>query len=80
VLRKNLIQALYSAFIRSEGGFPHITIELLRVMAGFTYVHVPYKGSAQVGTDLIGGHVDAASDGIIGLAPHVRSGNLYRKR
>jgi tripartite-type tricarboxylate transporter receptor subunit TctC len=59
-----------------EGGFPHMTIELLRVMAGFTYVHVPYKGSAQIVTDLIGGHVDAAIDGITGLAPHVRSGKL----
>jgi tripartite-type tricarboxylate transporter receptor subunit TctC len=59
-----------------EGGFPHMTIEMLRVMAGFTYVHVPYKGSAQIATDLIGGHVDAAIDGITGLAPHVRSGKL----
>ncbi len=59
-----------------EGGFPHMTIELLRVMAGFTYLHVPYKGSAQIATELIGGHVDAAIDGITGLAPHVRSGRL----
>ena len=59
-----------------EGGFPHMTIELLRTMAGFTYVHVPYKGSAQIATDLIGGHIDAAIDGITGLTPHVRSGKL----
>ena len=59
-----------------EGGFPHMTIELLRVMGGFTYVHVPYKGSAQIATDLIGGHVDAAIDGITGLTPHIRSGKL----
>ena len=59
-----------------EGGFPHMTIELLRVMGGFTYLHVPYKGSAQIATELIGGHVDAAIDGITGLAPHVRSGRL----
>ena len=59
-----------------EGGFPHMTIELLRVMAGFTYVHVPYKGSAQIATDLMGGHIDAAIDGITGLTPHIRSGKL----
>ncbi len=59
-----------------EGGFPHMTIELLRTMAGFTYLHVPYKGSAEIATQLIGGHVDAAIDGITGLAPHVRSGKL----
>ena len=59
-----------------EGGFPHMTIELLRVMAGFTYVHVPYKGSAQIATDLIGGHIDAAIDGITGITPHIRAGKL----
>ena len=59
-----------------EGGFPHMTIELFRVMGGFTYIHVPYKGSAQIATDLIGGHVDAAIDGITGLTPHIRSGKL----
>ena len=45
-----------------EGGFPHMTIELLRTMGGFTYLHVPYKGSAQIATELIGGHVEAAID------------------
>ena len=59
-----------------EGGFPHMTIEMFRVMGGFTYVHVPYKGSAQIATDLIGGHVDAAIDGITGLTPHIRSGRV----
>jgi len=59
-----------------EGGFPHMTIELLRTMAGFTYLHVPYKGSAEIATQLIGGHVDAAIDGITGMTPHIRSGKL----
>ncbi len=59
-----------------EGGFPHMTIELLRVMAGFTYLHVPYKGSADIATALIGRQVDAAIDGITGITPHIRSGKL----
>jgi tripartite-type tricarboxylate transporter receptor subunit TctC len=59
-----------------EGGFPHMTIELLRVQAGFKYLHVPYKGSADIATQLIGGHVDAAIDGVSGLLPHIRSGKL----
>ena len=33
-----------------EGGFPHMTIEMFRVMGGFTYVHVPYKGSGEART------------------------------
>ena len=65
-----------SVATNGEGGFPHMTIELLRTMAGFTYLHVPYKGSAEIATQLIGGHVDAAVDGITGLAPHIRSGKL----
>ncbi len=28
-----------------EGGFPHMAIEMLRVQAGFDYLHIPYKGS-----------------------------------
>jgi tripartite-type tricarboxylate transporter receptor subunit TctC len=59
-----------------EGGFPHMTIEMLRVQAGFSYLHVPYKGSAEIATQLIGGHVDAAIDGITGLTPHIKSGRL----
>ena len=31
-----------------EGGFPHLAFEHLRTMAGFTYTHVPYKGSAAI--------------------------------
>jgi tripartite-type tricarboxylate transporter receptor subunit TctC len=59
-----------------EGGFPHLAFEQLRVMAGFTFTHVPYKGSAQIATDVIGGQVQVAIDGITGLAPHARSGRL----
>ncbi len=47
-----------------EGGFPHLAFEQLRVMAGFTFTHVPYKGSAQIATDVIGGQVQVAIDGI----------------
>lgn len=59
-----------------EGGFPHMTIEMLRVQAGFSYLHVPYKGTGQIAGELMGGHVDAAIDGYTGMAPHVQSGKL----
>jgi len=59
-----------------EGGFPHLAFEQLRVMAGFTFTHVPYKGSAQIVTDVIGGQVQAAIDGITALASHARSGRV----
>jgi len=59
-----------------EGAFTHLAVESLRLMSGFTYTHVPYKGSAQLTTDLLGGHIDAAMAGITGLTPMVRSGKL----
>ncbi|MCC7080607.1 MAG: tripartite tricarboxylate transporter substrate binding protein [Burkholderiales bacterium] len=59
-----------------EGGFPHLAMELLRTQAGFTYLHVPYKGSGQIVSELLGGQVDAAFDGYTGLAPYVRAGKL----
>jgi tripartite-type tricarboxylate transporter receptor subunit TctC len=59
-----------------EGGFPHLAFEHLRTMGGFTYTHVPYKGSAAIATDVIGGQVQAAIDGVTGMTPHIKSGRL----
>ncbi len=59
-----------------EGGFPHLAFEDLRLQANFKYLHVPYKGSAQIASELMGGQIDAAIDGFTGLAPHVKSGRL----
>src|SRR2546425_1148338 len=59
-----------------EGGFPHLAFEHLRVMGGFTFTHVPYKGSAAIATDVIGGQVQVGIDGITGLTPHIKSGRL----
>jgi tripartite-type tricarboxylate transporter receptor subunit TctC len=59
-----------------EGGFPHLAFEHLRLMGGFSFNHIPYKGSAQIATDLIGGQVQVGIDGITGLTPHIRSGRI----
>lgn len=40
------------------GSVAHLAVELFKQAAGIEMVHVPYKGSAQVVTDVIGGHVD----------------------
>src|SRR5213592_2674373 len=59
-----------------EGGFPHLAFEQLRTMGGFTYTHVPYKGSAAIATDIMGGQVQAGIDGITGMTPQIKSERL----
>jgi len=59
-----------------EGGFPHLAFEHLRALGGFSFTHIPYKGSAAIATDIIGGQVQAGIDGITGMTPHIKSGRL----
>src|SRR4051794_37428362 len=49
---------------------------LFKSMADVDMVHIPYKGSGPVSTDLIGGHVQPMFDSITSAPPHVRQGNL----
>jgi tripartite-type tricarboxylate transporter receptor subunit TctC len=59
-----------------EGGFPHLSFELFRVQAGFTYLHVPYKGSGPAVADVIGGQVNAVMAAYTTLAAHARAGKV----
>jgi tripartite-type tricarboxylate transporter receptor subunit TctC len=57
------------------GTSPHLVIEEFSAKAGIRLAHVPYKGSADLMTALLGGHVMSASDST-GWAPHVDAGKL----
>lgn len=59
-----------------EGGFPHLGFENLRLMADFKYNYIPYKGSAQILTDLMGGQIQVAMDGVAAPTPHIKSGRI----
>jgi len=59
-----------------SGTPPHLGAELFRTMAGIQFVHVPYKGNAQVMTDLIAGQVALSFPVIAAVLPHVKSGRL----
>ena len=59
-----------------DGGYPFLTFEDLRMRAGFDYTHVPYKGSVQVTTDVIGGQVQVGILGISIFVPQIHSGKL----
>lgn len=59
-----------------EGGFPHLAMELLRERSGMDFLHVPYKGSGQPVTDVIGGQAELTIAGFSTAYAHVRSGRL----
>lgn len=40
------------------GSVAHLAVELFKQATGIEMAHIPYKGSSQVVTDVIGGHVD----------------------
>ena len=59
-----------------EGGYPHLAFELLASMAGFKFLHVPYKGATQIATDVISGQVLAGIGSYTGMSPQINSGRM----
>ena len=54
----------------------HMAGELFKLRAGVDVAHIPYKGSANAVTDLIGGQVDYMFDNMPSAWPHVETGKL----
>ena len=59
-----------------NGSSPHLSGELLKIVAGIQITHVPYKGSGPGVTDLLGGHVQMMFAGPLALEQHIRNGRL----
>ena len=59
-----------------NGTSNHLAAELFQTMSGTQLVHVPYRGSGQALTDLLGGQVDLMFDNIPSSLPHIKSGKL----
>ena len=63
-------------------GFPgagtsnHLSAEQFNTMAGIKTSGVPYKASAQMTTDLLGGHIEMMFHNAPVVLPHIRSGAL----
>ena len=53
-----------------------LPMELFKSMSGTQIQHIPYKGTAPMMNDLIGGQVQLAIAGAVGGIPHVKSGRL----
>jgi len=58
------------------GTVSHIAGAFFQMNAGIEMVHVPYRGSAPMVTDLIGGQVQAAFDNLPVSIPHIKDGKL----
>ena len=54
----------------------HVAGELFKLTAGINMMHVPYRGSTPMVTDLLGGQVQAAFDNLPASIEQIRSGKL----
>ena len=59
-----------------SGTISQVAGELFQMTAGIEMVHVPYRGSAPMVTDLLGGQVQAAIDNLPASIEHIRTGKL----
>lgn len=59
-----------------NGSAGHLSLELLKVTASVDIAHVPYRGSAPMLADLLGGQTTMAIDALNSALPYVRDGRL----
>ena len=64
----------YASF--GTGTSSHFAGELFKSVAGVDLLHVPYKGSAQIMQDLIGGQIPLAFDTNVATAPQKAAGRI----
>lgn len=58
------------------GTSPHVSGELFNIMAGVKILHVPYQGSAQAMTDLLGGRISMTFSPASTAISHIRAGTI----
>lgn len=59
-----------------SGSSPHLAGELLRHMTGIDILHVPFRGGAAAGMEVIAGRVDMDIDNIPNSIGHIRGGQM----
>lgn len=59
------------------GTSQHLSGELLNTLAGIKLVSIPYKSSAQMTTDAIGGQIEVLFHNAPVLLPHIKAGTLW---
>jgi tripartite-type tricarboxylate transporter receptor subunit TctC len=58
------------------GTSPHVCMELLGQVTGIRFVHVPFRGSGPMLTELVAERVDCGMDNIPSALPFVREGRV----
>ena len=59
------------------GTYPHLSAEMFKWRAGGLYVvHIPYRGTGLVVTDLIAGQITFLMDSIVSAQTHIRDGRV----
>jgi tripartite-type tricarboxylate transporter receptor subunit TctC len=58
------------------GATPHLAGEMLKMMAGLSMTHVPYKGGGPALADLVGGQIQLMLENIPSTSPFVKAGKL----
>ena len=59
-----------------SGSSMHLFVEVLKMMTGTDITHVPYKGSAPAGQDVMGNQITMVFDSMPGAWPFVQSGRF----
>jgi tripartite-type tricarboxylate transporter receptor subunit TctC len=61
-----------------NGTILHLAAEAFKSDAGHLDIkHIPYKGTGQLTTDLLGGQIQMAVLGVTGVAAHIKAGRLH---
>jgi tripartite-type tricarboxylate transporter receptor subunit TctC len=59
------------------GTYPHLSAEMFKWRAGGLFVvHIPYRGTGLVMTDLIAGQIAFLMDSVVSAQPHIRNGKV----
>jgi tripartite-type tricarboxylate transporter receptor subunit TctC len=59
-----------------NGTTGHLSGELFKSMTGIEMTHVPYRGSPEAITDLLGGRIDLMFDNLSSITPQIKAGRL----
>ncbi|MFN0160389.1 MAG: tripartite tricarboxylate transporter substrate binding protein [Burkholderiales bacterium] len=59
-----------------NGSVSHLSIEILKARAGIDMTHVPYKGIAQMMTDIVGNQISLGTTAVASAVPQVKAGKL----